>query len=255
MKIRVLGCHGGVSPDHRATCFLWGERLAIDAGALCTGLTLDEQLNVDDIVLTSSRLDHVAELGAFADNVFGRRKAPVTVHCTQATADALKKSLFNNSVWPDFTSVPSASQPTLKFKAHAPGKKFNIGELEITLVQNKHPVDSVGVMLGGPQGHVCFSGDTGPTQAIWDHLNKLKDLRALFVECTYPTSMQRLADVAGHLTPTTLAVELKKLAPPPACPVFAYHLKPPTLSETRKELRALRMRELHLARHGDIYEV
>lgn len=254
MKIRVLGCHGGVSPDHRPSCFLWGEKLAVDAGALCSGLTLDEQLNIEDIILTGSHLDHVAELGAFADNVFGRRKNPVTVHCTQPTADALKKSIFNGHMFPDYTSVPSASQPTLKLKAHVPGKKFNIAELELTLVANKHPGDSSSVVLKAEAGTVAFSGDTGPTVALWETLNKVKDIRALFVECTYPNSLQKLADVSGHLTPQTMSVELKKLIPT-GFPVFAYQLKPPTYAETRKELRALKMRELHLARLGDIYEV
>ena len=83
---------------------------------------------------------------------------------------------------------------------------------------------------------------------------KAKDVRALFVECTYPNSLQKLADVSGHLTPQTMSAELKKMTLT-GFPVFAYHLKPPTYAETRKELRALKMRELHLARVGDIYEV
>ncbi len=254
MKIRVLGCHGSVSPDHKGSSFMWGDKLAVDAGSVASGLTLDEQLAVEDIILTGASLDHVAELGVFADNVFGRRKTAITVHCTQATADALKKGLFNGVMWPDFTSLPSASQPTLRLKTHAPGKKFNIAELEITLVANKHPGDSVGVILKGDAGIICWSGDTGPTQALWENINKLKDVRALFVECTYPNSMQKLADVSGHLTPQTMVAELKKLTTT-GFPVFAYHLKPPTYAETRKELRALKMRELHLARVGDIYEV
>lgn len=254
MKIRVLGCHGGVSPDHRSSCFMWGEKLLVDAGAVCSALTLDEQLAVEDIILTGCHLDHAAELGAFADNILGRRKTPVMVHCSQATADGLKKAVFNGHQYADFTSVPSSAQPTLKVKAHQPGKKFNIGDLEVTLVPNKHPLDSSAVMLKNDTGSVVFSGDTGPTLALWENVNKLKDVRAMFVECTYPNSMQKLADVSGHLTPQTMSMELRKLTVT-GFPIFAYHLKPPTYAETRKELRALKMRELHLSRLGDIYEV
>jgi ribonuclease BN (tRNA processing enzyme) len=104
------------------------------------------------------------------------------------------------------------------------------------------------------QGSLCFSGDTGPTTVLWEALNKLKDLRALFVECSFPNALQKIADVAGHLTPQTLALELKKLTVS-GFPVFAYHLKPATYHETRKELRALKIRELQMTRAGDIYEL
>ncbi|MEW5854558.1 MAG: 3',5'-cyclic-nucleotide phosphodiesterase [Myxococcota bacterium] len=254
MKIRVLGCHGGTSPDHRTTCFMLGEHLAVDAGAICSGLSLDEQLNVDDILLSHSHLDHIHELAILADNVANRRKSPVNVHCTQATADALKKHFLNNVMWPDFTAIPSASSPTLKVKVHPHGRKFQVQNFEVTAVPMKHPVESTAYLIKDEGGTVVFSGDTGPSTALWEQVNKLKDVRALFIECSFPNSLQKVADVSGHLTPQTMSGELKKLTVS-GFPVVAYHLKPPTFSETRKELRALKMRELHLARVGDIFEV
>lgn len=253
MKIRVLGCHGGSSPDHKTTCFMLGEHLAVDAGHLC-GLTLAEQEIVDDVILSHSHLDHCGELAIFADNISSRRKSPVNVHCTQATADALKKHLFNNVLWPDFTSIPTVSNPTLKFRVHKPGQKFQVQDLEVTLVSMKHPVDSSAMIIKGDAGTIIFSGDTGPSTSLWEHINKLKDVRALFIECSFPNGLQKLADTSGHLTPQTLALELKKLSVQVPF-ISAYHLKPSTYAETRKELRALKLRELHLARVGDIYEV
>lgn len=253
MKIRVLGCHGATTPDHKNTCFMLGDHLAVDAGNL-GALTLEEQAVVDDILLSSAAMDHVMDLGAFADNVAHRRKAPVNVHCTQHVADQLKKHFFNGTAWPDFTNLPSAAAPALKFRPHGHGKKFQVQDLEVTFLANVNTGDTSSMVIKGDAGSIVFSGDTGPGIPLWDHVNKLKDVRALFVECTLPTSLQKQADTMGHLTPATMASELKKLAVA-GFPIFAYHLKPATYAETRKELRALKMRELHLARVGDIYEV
>lgn len=254
MRLKVLGCHGGTSPEHRAPSIMFGDRLVVDAGCLCTTLSLDEQATVDDIVLTSAAADRIGDLAQFADNVLGRRKAPVTVHATQPTLDALKKHVFNGQLWPDYTALPSSSSPTLKFKAHAHAKKFQVGEVELYLVPMKHMVDSSSVVLKDPVGTVVVGGDSGPSQGLWDALNKVTDLRLLLLECSLPNSMQKLADLNGYLTPQTMSAELKKLTVT-GFPIFAYHLKPPTFAETRKELRALKMRELHLARGGDIYEM
>jgi len=115
-------------------------------------------------------------------------------------------------------------------------------------------VDSSAMLIKGDAGTVVFSGDTGPSTNLWEHANKLKDIRAFFIECSFPNGLQKIADASGHLTPQTLATELKKLTVT-GFHIFAYHLKPSTYAETRKELRALKLRELHLARLGDIYEV
>ena len=54
MKFQVLGCHGGELPKHRTTCFLIDGVLALDAGALCSTLSLEQLCKVDDIVVSHS---------------------------------------------------------------------------------------------------------------------------------------------------------------------------------------------------------
>ena len=254
MKIRVLGCHGGATLDHRTTCFMLGDHVALDAGSLCAGLSMEEQLHVEDVILTHAHLDHIQDLPKLADNVSGRRTTPVSVHCAQPTAEALKKHVFNHVIWPDFCAIPSASNPTLKVKSHPPLRKFMAQNLEITFVAMKHTVDSQAVLVKCDSGIVAFSGDSGPGGGLWDQLNKLANIRALFVECSFPNSQQRVADLSCHFTPSTLSAELKKLTVS-GFPIIVHHLKPATYGETRRELRALRMRELSIARNGDVYEI
>ena len=53
--------------------------------------------------------------------------------------------------------------------------------------------------------------DTGPTHRFWEVLNRVKRLKVVITEASFPNELQELADVSGHLTPQTLDRELKKL--------------------------------------------
>src|SRR5438445_527889 len=79
-----------------------------------------------------------------------------------------------------------------------------------------------------------FSGDTGPTEALWKAARGLRGLRAAFVECAFPNRMAKLAEVARHMTPDLLRRELDKL--PPDLPVWIYHIKPQFYDEIVDEL-------------------
>jgi len=83
---------------------------------------------------------------------------------------------------------------------------------------------------------VLFTSDTGATDEVWEVANRTNNLRALIVEVSFPNRMQAVADLALHLTPQALAVELAKLKR--RVPVYLYHLKPPYLEELRRELAA-----------------
>src|SRR5207245_177493 len=114
MHFRVLGCHGGETPRHRTTSFLIDEHLTIDAGAVCRSLELDEQVKIDHMLISHSHMDHVKDLALLADQIIGRRAAPVALHCGSETAATLQSSYFNNYLWPDFTRIPTAENPVMR---------------------------------------------------------------------------------------------------------------------------------------------
>ena len=51
MKIRVLGCHGSELPGHNPTAFLINDSILLDAGAVTSALTLEEQLKIKAILI------------------------------------------------------------------------------------------------------------------------------------------------------------------------------------------------------------
>ena len=74
MRLRVLGCSGGIGGRHlRTTSFLVDSDILIDAGTGVGDLTLAELSQIDHIFITHSHLDHVASIPFLVDTVGGMR--------------------------------------------------------------------------------------------------------------------------------------------------------------------------------------
>jgi cAMP phosphodiesterase len=250
VKLQVLGCHGGELPSCRTTCFLVDEVLALDAGALTSTLTLEQLCQVDDILVGHSHFDHVKDLPLLADLVIGRRDRPVTIHASRECARALREYMFNNALWPDFTRIPTRKDPVLRIKSFRAGSTFQVGRYSVQSIPVSHPVESCGFILTHGQSSLAMSGDTGPTDRLWQALNQAKNLKALLVETSFPNALQQLADLSGHLTPRTLQAELAKWNRNGA-EVLLYHLKPAFVSQLKRELAELPVEILEL---GDTFE-
>ncbi len=250
MKLQVLGCHGGELPKCKTTCFLIDGVLALDAGALTGTLSLDALCKVDDIVVSHSHFDHVKDLPLLADLIVGRRDRPVTVHASRECAKTLRENMFNNSLWPDFTRIPTKRNPVLELKPFKAGATFKVGKYTIQSVRVSHPVESCGFVVTNGSASVAMSGDTGPTEQLWKVLNKTRNLKAVLLETSFPNKLQQLADISGHLTPQTLQTELGKFKRN-GTDVLLYHLKPAFVPQLKKELAGLPVEVLEL---GDTFE-
>ena len=68
MDLRVIGCHGGETPKHRTSAFVVDDRVAIDAGALTSGMELKAQCALEAVLVSHAHLDHVRDLATIADN-------------------------------------------------------------------------------------------------------------------------------------------------------------------------------------------
>ena len=88
MELKVLGCHGGETAQHRTTSFLVDGRLALDAGATTAMLTLEEQMALDAVVVSHAHLDHVRDLASLADNRCQGAERPLVIAGTAATIRA-----------------------------------------------------------------------------------------------------------------------------------------------------------------------
>ncbi|HEY0880025.1 MAG TPA: 3',5'-cyclic-nucleotide phosphodiesterase [Archangium sp.] len=250
MKLTVLGPHGGELPGCKSTCFLVDDRLALDAGALTSTLELDALSKVDDILLTHSHFDHVKDLPMMSDVVVGRRDKPITIHSNTECIETLRDNIFNNVLWPDFTKIPTAKNPVFKLRSFKAGAAFKIADYQVRSVLVSHPVESCGYVVSDGTSSMAISGDTGPTEQFWNVLNKVKDLKLVLVECSFPNALQSLADISGHFTPQTIEKELEKFDRR-GCEVILYHLKPAFVTQLKKEVRHL---PVHVAELGEEFD-
>src|SRR5687767_15813201 len=62
MRIRVLGCSGGIGGGLRTTALLVDDDILIDAGTGVGDLSLASLAKIDHIFVTHSHLDHVASI-------------------------------------------------------------------------------------------------------------------------------------------------------------------------------------------------
>jgi len=254
LRLRILGCSGGELPRHRTTCFLVDGALAIDAGALTASLTLEQLLRVDDILLTHSHFDHVKDVPLLADLVSGRRRRPLRIHGSRGCIRTLREHVFNGRLWPDFTRIPDPRRPAIELRPIQPGRRLRIGRYAVQAVPVCHPVESFGFLISDGKARLAVSGDTGPTEAFWKAVNAGPPPAALLCELSFPSSLQWLADVSGHLTPQTLRAELGKLERD-GFPVLLYHYKPSHLAELRRELRRLRLDGVRVLRQGETFNL
>jgi cAMP phosphodiesterase len=173
---------------------------------------------------------------------------------TKGILDSLHRHLFNNVIWPDFSRIPSVKAPLVKFQAIVPGKKQTIGDLQITIIDLNHVVETVGYVIASKGKAVMFLGDTGPTKKAWQIAQKTKALQAVFIETSLPDSMKDVADMTGHLTPFSLQAELKKLKGKKP-DIYLYHMKPSYQEIIRKEVAAIKDRKIHIIEDGQIIRI
>lgn len=241
MEFRVLGSFGGDSPVCRMTSFLIDGAVVVDAGAITRALDIDEQRRVRHVLISHTHIDHTATLPFLIENIFGTHPDPVSIYCAKRVLGAVRRHLFNNDTWPDFTRIPDHLEPSVRFQEIVAEEPFTIddlpgGSLEVTAIPVNHIVPTTAFVLRQGESSIIFTSDTGPTEQIWDVANRTPNLKALITECSFPNRLQAVADISRHLTPATLAGELAKLKR--EVRVLVYHFKPPYVDELRAELAA-----------------
>lgn len=234
MKLRVLGCSGGIGGNLRTTSFLLDHDVLIDAGTGVSELSLSELCSIDHIFVTHSHLDHIACMPLLIDSVGFMRDHPLTIYATDETLEILRQHVFNWKIWPDFSQIPSSSQPIVRYQPIRLGEAQVLNGRRITAIPANHVVPAVGYHLDSGKASLVFSGDTTTNDALWAVVNKIENLRYLIIETAFSDNEKELAILSKHLCPSLLIEELKKFRR--TADVFITHLKPGEVDLTMQQI-------------------
>ncbi len=234
MRIRVLGCSGGIGGSLRTTAFLVDDDILVDAGTGVGDLPLESLAKIDHIFVSHSHLDHVTSIPFLVDTVCWMRGSPIAVYGIKDTLDILRAHLFNWKVWPDFTQIPDGDSPFMVYREIAVGETVEIGGRRLTALPANHTVPAVGYLLDSGRASLAYSGDTTANEGLWKAVNAAANLRYLIIETAFSNKERDIAVASKHLCPDMLARELAKMRGRPE--VFITHLKPGEGALTMKEI-------------------
>ncbi len=252
MKLRILGGHGGVTAGFAATSFLIDDSLLLDAGSVAETLTIPEQVKIDNILISHSHLDHIKDLAFLCDNCFGMKNIPFQVYTHPTVKNIIKTHLFNDTIWPDFTELPSKENPTIEFHGVLPEVSFVLQKYKITPVKVQHPNDAMGYIIDDGKSAILFTVDTASTERIWEVAKTVKNLKAIVTEVSFPNALSKVAQASDHHTPASLKLELSKM--PKDIPIILTHLKPNFREVLFAEISELKEPRLRLLDHdGEIF--
>jgi 3',5'-cyclic-nucleotide phosphodiesterase len=259
LDLHVIGCHGGETPRHRTSAFVVDDRVAIDAGSLTSGLELKAQCALEAVLVSHAHLDHVRDLATLADNRLQNGADPLPIVATAPTIAVLRKHFFNDLLWPDFSRLPVTRRPAIRYEELKLERPAIIAGYEVNAIPVSHTIDTCGFTVRAPGngrgrgGVLAYSGDTGPTQRLWEVLRETEHLKALLMEVSFPNREASLARASGHHTPETLAKDLRKLGDKLASelPTLLYHVKPSFQAAVERECGRLKRLNLTVCALGD----
>ena len=253
MKLRILGCSGGIGGNLRTTSLLLDHDVLIDAGTGVGDLSLAEMCAINHVFVTHSHLDHIACLPLLIDSVGFMRDQPLVIHATDETLVILKEHIFNWEIWPDFSEIPNLRQPLLRYERIVLVETIDMGGRKITPLPANHVVPAVGFQIESDNTSLVFTGDTTTCDALWETVNRIHNLEYLIVETAFSNAEKELAIVSRHLCPSLLDAELSKLKLNPK--IYITHLKPGEVELTMQEIsECVRNFVQKMLQNGQIFE-
>jgi len=253
MRVELLPSSLPVSDAQFLVTFLVNDEVAIDGGSIGLLADLRRQQRVRHVFVTHEHLDHVASLPIFLENVYEPGPESVELLASATVLDFLHRDVFNGRVWPDFFQLSKPEDSFLRTHTLQPMKPVVRAGLTFTPVPVSHAVETLGLVVDDGTSAVAFPSDTGPTETLWSHLASVGNLKAVFLEASFPAARSDLARLTGHHCTTTFAAEVRKF--PRQVRWIVVHRKPRFMAVIAREIAALGLPNVELVQPGKTYEI
>lgn len=216
------------------TSILINSKILIDAGSVMSVLPDNSVGEIRSVLITHPHIDHIKELPFLVDSLFSRKARGIRVLGSRTTIEALKDHVFNGLIWPDMAEL-DADRSFLSLETVS-SDWFDLDGIRVKAFAENHIDGSLGYILCEDGKYALFTGDTGVHQDLFDLIKSLgPDLKACFVEASFPSSMGALASITQHLTPELIMKGLDGVLSP-STRVIIYHIKPKHMEEVVAEL-------------------
>ena len=251
MKLRILGCSGGSVKGRFLSCFLVNDTIALDAGGLTGPLTLEEQYLVRHVIVSHTHLDHNCGLPFFLDNVFGNIEEPITVYGIESVFKVFAATCSTTSFGRTSRSFRPRRARRSASKRSPRMHRLRSGHCDLLPFRWNHLTPTVGLLVDDGDSAIIYTSDTGPTETIWRIASAQERLKAIITEVSFSDDEPTLAHLSGHMTPSILAGELKKLSRD--VPILITHTKPAHVDRIQAELARLKLPNVQLIEQGKTY--
>ncbi len=250
MEIKILGCYGNSIKHYRTTSYLINDSLLLDAGTVTEFLD-DEQLRkIRHILVTHTHLDHIKDLVFIVDELVMMGEFNIDLISVKQVLEIISSNLFNNKLWPDFTVIPSKHNAIIKLREIELEKYTEINGIIVKPVLMTHTVYTVGYIIKEGNKGFMFTSDTGPTKRFWEIASEENGIEFIIVDVSFPSRMESLAKLSGHMTLSILTEHLDKYGLSDM-PIYINHIKPIFIDEILSELLSLKRNNIIPLKQGD----
>ena len=206
---------------------------------MASALTPAEQGQIRAVLLTHRHFDHTRDIPTLALMTLDDPRQ-IDVYSLPETLEGVRAHLIDGDVYPDFTKKLTDAPPKYRFQPVQPGVCFKVLDYEVKPIPQPHPVPVVGYIVRSNSGAcMAYTGDTGGNLLPFfqDQLSP----QVIFVDVTFPSRMEFLAKLTGHLTPNMLREQVleaskAKLRLPK---MVAVHMNVPTRDEVIPEVESI----------------
>ncbi|MCX7739307.1 MAG: MBL fold metallo-hydrolase [Hydrogenothermaceae bacterium] len=221
-------------------CFYLPNNTLIDAGNIFA-LEKSELILIKNIVLTHSHFDHICDVPFLVDYTINEREEPIKIYGLPETLEALKKNIFNETIWPAFDKIKlsKSGKSTMEYLEIFPYKEFYLEGYKIFPISSNHTVPTISLVVKRGERGFAYTSDTFKNPIFWDFVKKDNQIKTVFVDISFPSSKEEIANVSLHNTVRTLLEDISNLERK-NLRIYAVHLKPTYEKEIIQEIDGLR---------------